>query len=256
MNLNAQFFSDLHIQREDDSRAVLFEATLKNLVGKSTHLFLVGDVFDLWISDRPYFQKRYARIVSALKNLQDHGTEIHLFEGNHDIHFGEFWQKEFGAQVHPAEAILNLGPWHVRVEHGDLMNLEDKGYLRLRWLLRTPLLKYFSHKASGEFIASFADPWSRSSRKASTKPAKNPQLQDARATRIREMMAKFAARVADQQKTDFIITGHTHVQQDQTFESRFGACRFINLGSWFDDPAYFELTDNGGTWRLADKNAE
>ena len=253
MNLCAQFFSDLHIQREDDSRAVLFEATLRKLIGRSSHVFLVGDVFDLWISDHTYFQKRYAKIINALKDLQNSGTEIHLFEGNHDMHFGQFWQKQFGATIHPDIFRTQLGPWSVRIEHGDLMNLDDIGYLRLRWLLRTPVLKFIGRHVTGEFIASFADPWSRHSRKASSpnRPGDH-QVSDRavqRAQSIRTMMNTFAKRIADETQTDFIITGHTHVQDDLSFESKTGNCRFINLGSWFDQPAYFELTENGGAWR-------
>jgi UDP-2,3-diacylglucosamine hydrolase len=263
MPLTAQFFSDLHIQREDDPRAVLFLEILKKLVGRSSHLFLVGDVFDLWIADRPYFQRRYAKIVEALQILRDTGTEIHMFEGNHDIHFGEFWRDEFKVNVHQNSWHTQLGPWQVRIEHGDLMNPDDTSYRLLRWFLRTPPVRWFGHSVSGEFIAGFADPWSRHSRKASLarESAAQPvgtmdEQAKARADRIRAMMHAFATRTALERPTDLIITGHTHVQDDFLFRSAQRTCRFINLGSWFDLPCYFELTEAGGAWRSVERVTE
>ncbi len=68
MVLNAYFVSDLHIGSPSDSRARLFLEFLKNLGGgeDASHLFLMGDIFDLWVAAHSYFVDKYQPITDEI----------------------------------------------------------------------------------------------------------------------------------------------------------------------------------------------
>lgn len=84
--MKAYFISDLHIKHEDKTKGLKLMEFLKNLPKDTTHLVLLGDIFDLWIGSHEYFIKKFSKIIAELKTISDRGVEIHYFEGNHDIH--------------------------------------------------------------------------------------------------------------------------------------------------------------------------
>jgi len=55
--VKALFVSDIHIIDFKEPRGLLFLNLLKRLKGYHdlTHLFLVGDIFDLWIANQSLF---------------------------------------------------------------------------------------------------------------------------------------------------------------------------------------------------------
>ena len=138
--LNAYFVSDLHIGSPAGPRAALFLDFLKNLSagGNVSHLFLMGDIFDLWVAAHAYFIVKYQSITDEIVRLRDAGVAIHYFEGNHDLYLKHYWGETIGLTVHEGPAYMDLGHVTVRIEHGDQMDPDDRGYRFLRWFLRTP----------------------------------------------------------------------------------------------------------------------
>jgi len=119
--IEAWFVSDIHIESMKDKKARALLAFLNSLgqTRKATHLFLVGDIFDLWIGPHEFFVNKFEPIVERLKELNQAGVQIHYFEGNHDLHLRKFWQGQIGIQVHAGPQRFQLGSLTVHVEHGD-----------------------------------------------------------------------------------------------------------------------------------------
>ena len=83
----AYFISDLHIVSPQDPRTALFIRFLRDVAddGDASHLFLLGDIFDMWLADHAYFVDRYRAVIDEIVRLKTRGIEIHYFEGNHDL---------------------------------------------------------------------------------------------------------------------------------------------------------------------------
>jgi UDP-2,3-diacylglucosamine hydrolase len=230
--LRAWFVSDLHILSADDSRYSRFKKFLEDrLQDGTTHLFLVGDIFDLWVGGHDFFSHRYSTVVDAIRRLVESKVEIHYFEGNHDLHLSDFWHKEIGVNVHREYQVFNFGSFRVRVEHGDQMNPEDTGYLILRKFLRTPPITWLAETLPGEVIQRIGNTMSRSSRKwtSSNFKARNENA-------IRKMIRAHAAKVYESQPFDLLISGHVHVQDDHQWSPRVGErARSVGLGCWLVD---------------------
>ena len=232
--LHAYFVSDLHLTSEDEPKARLFVRFLDKVKKKKgTHLFLVGDIFDLWIADHDCFKERYSQIVSLLVELKRSGVEIHYFEGNHDFHLEKFWQRDLNFTVHQGPQSFQLGPYRVRVEHGDEVNQEDRTYLWTRWFLRCGLVeKIISLSFLGWCWSWLGDKWSRQSRKYGQKK---------QSSKYREIILDKLRRYASHlEGVDFFISGHIHIR----FDEWVGSTRVINLGTWLDCPNYFLLSQN------------
>ena len=146
----AYFVSDLHLTTAEDPRTRLFERFLDDVAGdqQATHLFLLGDIFDLWIGSHDYFAQRFQRIVSAIDALRRRGIEIHYFEGNHDLHLQQFWEEKLSVNVHPGPISIEIAGRRLRLEHGDQMDPDDRGYIFLRWLLRMPQRRTPRHRST------------------------------------------------------------------------------------------------------------
>lgn len=234
--MKALFVSDIHITNRHDPRADSFLKFLNQIDPKQvSHLFLVGDIFDLWIADRRYFVEEYAEIIETLKELREKGVSIHYFEGNHDLDLRIFWEKELGVQVHDCAQYFKLGGKVVRVEHGDQMDPEDRGYLFLRWFLRTPLMVWL-----GRHLPDFVVRWlgwrmSAASRKYTS---------EVRSVSDEGAVAKVEAharRVFNEMPFDVFVSGHVHVLMDKVISVGDRSFRYVNLGTWLKKEFVLEL---------------
>ncbi len=238
--MKAYFVSDIHIQEPDDSRAQLFEAFLRALQEQPpTHLFLLGDIFDLWVADHQFFVQKYHGIIRSLKELLEKGVRIHYFEGNHDLHLERFWQNELGVAVHSGPETLFLGDLRVRVEHGDEMDPEDRGYRFLRFFLRTQPMKWLAHHLPTSLVVGLGKKSSAESRRYTTYT--HPADQE----EILSKLHRHALKVWSEEPFDLLICGHIHVREDVKLKVKDHEVRVVNLGTWLKDPTYFVVDEEG-----------
>lgn len=191
-----------------------------------TDLFLVGDIFDLWIADRRRFVREYSAIAEKVRELRLSGMRIYYFEGNHDLDLRLYWQHQIGVDVQSEAAFFDLNGLRVRVEHGDQMDPEDRGYLFLRWFLRTPVMIFL-----GRYLPNFIVDWigRRASEKSRTYTT---EVKSASDEQVREKIKKHSLRVYGENPFDVFISGHVHVPVDISGEK----FRCLNMGTWLKEP--------------------
>ncbi len=242
VSTKAWFLSDLHIREQSESNSqklLLFLHSLENGDRQATHLFLVGDIFDLWIYDHSYFVEKYQKIVNAIRVVASQGIEVHYFEGNHDLYLRKFWQQEVGVKVHDGPEFFNLGSVKVRVEHGDLMNPDDKGYLLLKRLLQSQPMKFIAKNIPGPGVSWIGERASRASRHYTSNQKKMHE------DSVKAFMHAYAERVVEDKTFDYLIAGHTHVDDEYSFSHNGEQVYSINLGSWFETQKVLCLDEKG-----------
>lgn len=233
----AVFVSDLHLSDSDEKNAQLFLRFLSHIErGGWTHLYLVGDVFDLWIADHSYFQDRFRPILEKLRELKQRGIEIHYFEGNHDLDLRPCFEKKLGCEVHESAYLTTLAGRRVRVEHGDEMDPDDRDYLFLRWLLRTPGMRWLGRHVPGKIVSLIGDTASKSSRRY-TSSVRESMTSD----EVDQKLLEHAKRAYQQNPFDILVGGHVHRKMDQILKRTDQDVRVINLGTWLHQPLVFEL---------------
>lgn len=237
--MRALFLSDIHLGDQDDPNFKILCRFLDEQLGQLTHLFLLGDIFDVWVGPHEYYYRKYQGVVDSLRRLRAAGTEIHFFEGNHDFALSGFWDTRVGATVHEGPAHFQLAGLKVRVEHGDQTNPFDLGYIRLRAFLRSGPLDFLIRNTPERFVAFVGETWSPLSRKKK-KPYVNEE--------VKKITHDFAAKLAQYDSFDLMVMGHTHMHEDFSFQVGGKSRRLINLGTWLERPRAFEISDAGTRW--------
>lgn len=231
------FVSDIHLGSMQDHRAQFFLNWLKAFKDKSqiTHLFLMGDIFDLWIAEHQYFIEKYQLIIKEIKRLKSLGVEIHFFEGNHDLYLTKFWQNQLGVVVHKQASLFEIEGKTFALEHGDQMDPEDRGYIFLRWFLRTPFMKFVAPRLPSRWIVKIGEEASQKSRKytSTVKSVSNEAAIKKFETHVQNRFNK--------EPFDYLVAGHMHINH-QVNSKNF---RAWNLGSWFDKGTILKISNNG-----------
>lgn len=244
--MEAWFLSDIHLKSVEERNGKILLRFLRSLLAQNPaniHLFLLGDIFDLWIGGHDYFVQKYQPLMDALKDLKSAGAKITYIEGNHDVHIEDFFQKQLGADVFVEAQYFDINGLRVRCEHGDLINLNDKAYLRYRGVIRHPLVKPLGTKLPGRFWGYVGNKMSQKSRKKSS--SYRSRNEDQLVTMIRAHVAH----AYSQKPFDYVISGHMHVFDDHVVEIDGQKVRSINLGSWFEKTVkVFRIKESQGEW--------
>ena len=232
----ALFVSDIHIQSAEDKNCLLFEKFLEKCTSlKPDILFLVGDIFDLWIADRDYFVREYAGVIDRIRALAAAGSKVYYFEGNHDLDLGVFWQEHLNVKVFEGPAYFDLLGRTVRVEHGDEMDPDDKAYLFLRWLLRTPAAKELGRRVPNPAVRWIGEKASRASRDYTS------YVKTISDSEVKTKFLRHIDVVHGEKPFDVLVSGHVHVSEDLTVERGGKSVRAFNLGTWLKEPLVLEM---------------
>ncbi len=127
---NALFISDLHLSPERASIITAFEDFLSCEARTANDLFILGDLFDVWVGDDQN-DAFVNRIVAAMRGLVEGGTRLWLMGGNRDFMIGQDFADAVGAALLSDPSVIALGEERVVLCHGD--TLCDRAHAYLRW---------------------------------------------------------------------------------------------------------------------------
>ena len=221
--MRIHFISDLHLEarRTDISRAFLH--WLKNDALNADALYILGDLFEVWIGD-DFSDDFTLSIVSALKALSDSGTDIFVMHGNRDFLLGEDFCIASGSQLLPDPSIINLDNQPVLLMHGDSLCTLDKEYIAFRQQVRNPQwVENLLSKPLNE-----RQQIARQLRDASQSSNQYKQ------TDIMDVTQEEVERVMEEHGVLHLIHGHTHRPATHTFKpghKQQTATRRV-LGDW------------------------
>jgi UDP-2,3-diacylglucosamine hydrolase len=218
------FVSDVHLNEPQSKRYGAFLRLLDKVLENReiTDFYLVGDIFDLWYGDRKIFKEMHK---SSLEKIEKIATQknVHYFEGNHDFQLGAFWKK-MGVKTYPRDAEFKINKQSFLISHGDLLDKENKEYLRLRWFFRTWLSRLLIKILPQSLLF-----WIGSSI-TTTEQKGEPSLEEQK-----KFLKNWSKWTQDLYKThpfDVFICGHYHFRTDFIFNE--GKARALNLGTWLD----------------------
>ena len=227
------FISDIHLGLQDkvteEKKEKLLVKFLRFAESNCDELFIVGDLFDYWFEYRRVYQKGYYRTLAALKDITERGIKLHYFIGNHDFLHRDFFSKEIGALMYhdPIEVTLNNKNFYIG--HGDGMVENDSGYRLLKMILRNKFTQWLYSLIHPDLGIALASGTSKTSRGYTAKKDYG------------EVDGLFeAARIKIDDGFDFVLFGHLHKRVFQEYKNG----KYINLGSWIDEPCYGIFSGN------------
>jgi len=175
------FISDLHLSPQAPGATRIFLDFLGGPARSAGHLFILGDLFDVWpgddcIDESPDGFNRM--IVDALRELTDSGVSLSVMHGNRDFLLGDEFARRSGAKALPDPYVLSLPGWQFVLAHGDRLCTDDTDYQAFRAQVRDPAWRVaFLNKPLAERQA-IASALRQQSEQAKREKLQAPRLMD------------------------------------------------------------------------------
>ena len=229
------FLSDLHLSPASPAAVAAFEAFARGPARNAAAVYVLGDLFDVWVGDDQLRSRFYRRIGQQLRAIHDAGAALYVARGNRDFLIGEGFAGATGATLLDERTVLDVGGAPTLLMHGDELCTDDVAYQQFRTRTRTPQWRawilskpYWQRRAIGLYLR-------LRSRRATAH--KDELIMDVSADAVTAAFRQYGVRR--------LIHGHTHrpARHELTVDG-VPRERFV-LAAWHDDGHYLEVDDAG-----------
>lgn len=233
------FVSDIHLGNRFLSNPMEAEKKmvcwLDNIKEDAVAVYFLGDVFDYWYEYKYVVPRGHVRFLGKLAELSDHGIEIHLFIGNHDIWMFDYLPEEIGAIIHRQPLTVELLGKNFFLGHGDEVGYRPFKYRFIQSFFRNRFNQFLYAGIHPRWTIGFARRWSLSSRKSGLAAEKLKNTQDRNANALEAFAKSYLQTHPD---IHFFMFGHLHLLLDKPLPP--SSARLLILGDWMQLFSYAE----------------
>ncbi|MET1081004.1 MAG: UDP-2,3-diacylglucosamine diphosphatase [Pseudomonas sp.] len=226
--------ADLHLEQERPDITRAFLHFLDERAKDAEALYILGDFFEVWIGDdaiSPFQQT----IATALRHLSDNGTAIYLMHGNRDFMLGQAFCRQAGCTLLSDPSRVQFNGETVLLMHGDSLCTQDLDYMRLRRILRNPLVLWILRHLPLKTRHKLARALRSGSREQTRQKAS--YITDVHPDEVPRVMAAHSVRT--------LIHGHTHRPAIHDLQVDGQPARRIVLGDWHEQGWAIQVDGNG-----------
>jgi UDP-2,3-diacylglucosamine hydrolase len=228
------FISDLHLSAERPDITQVFHSLLQTIAPESEALYILGDLFEVWLGD-DLIPPEYSESISELKKLADKGIPIYIMRGNRDFLFGPRFAELSGATLIEDPIIINLYGTDTLLMHGDTLCTDDIKYQEFRTMVRNPAFQQdFLSKTAAERIAIAKQ--LRDTSKSETN-SKSEEIMDVNVAAVIDAFT--------QHNVQNLIHGHTHRPATHKHQANGSLAIRIVLPDWYDTGSVLIYSDSG-----------
>ena len=224
MNQEILFISDLHISLEKPEITRRFLAFLQNRAPKAAAVYILGDLFDVWIGDDDPTPPNN-KIRKQLKQLTDSGTQVYLQQGNRDFLLGNKFCQDTGVTLLDDYQVIDLLGTPTLLTHGDLLCTDDLPYQAFRVKSHSPEWQQ-SVLSKPLLLRLLAARWYRI-RSYFHKRKKSHEIMDVNQNTVSKVMLDHNCLR--------LIHGHTHRPNVHNFEINGQPAQRFVLAAWSKD---------------------
>jgi len=226
--MKPRFISDIHLSEDSPHLTNAFKVFLDESKESCTHLFILGDLFEIWIGDddENSFNQEIKKI---LFDFTSNDPETFLMHGNRDFLIGEDFANEVGISILPDPHALDINGLKTIISHGDFLCTDDVDYIDFRNKVRSEeWQKDFLSKdiAERNEIAN--------SLRSDSKDATSQKSLD-----ITDVNIESTNNFLEENKPDIFIHGHTH---RPCIHKENSSVRAV-LGDWGDYGWYLAIDE-------------
>ena len=227
--MKPRFISDIHLSKDNPHLTDAFKTFLIESKEVCTHLFILGDLFEIWIGDDDD-NSFHQEIKTTLSEFTSNGPQTFFMHGNRDFLIGETFANEVGILILSDPYTLNINGLNVILSHGDFLCTDDVDYMDFRNKVR-------SEEWQKDFLSKSIDERNEiaNSLRSGSKDAtseKSLEITDANPEAINDFIQK--------NQPDIFIHGHTH--RPKIHESNL--FKRVVLGDWDKSGWCLSITEN------------
>jgi UDP-2,3-diacylglucosamine hydrolase len=228
------FISDLHLSGERENITNLFIDFLDKRASKADALYILGDLFEVWMGDDMILPD-YVPCINKMKQLTDNGLPLYVMQGNRDFLMAEQFSSLSGASLIDDPTVIDLYGTPTLLMHGDTLCTDDIDYQKFRTMIRDPLWqKDFLAKTSDERLAMAAKLREASKDAMSNKTM---DIMDVNQDAVEKAMLDHGIHQ--------LIHGHTHRPAIHNFMTNKQDMKRIVLGDWYEQGSVLVCDEKG-----------
>jgi UDP-2,3-diacylglucosamine hydrolase len=228
------FASDLHLSPARPRLVEAFHALVAGPARYAGALYLLGDLFDVWLGDDQLREPMAAEVARALAELPGLGVSVFLQPGNRDFLMGERFANACRATLLPDEVVHDVHGTRTLLMHGDLLCTDDIEYQRFRAYWQDPTRRdrllsrpYFVRRMAASAMRF-------GSRRATA--AKDEVIMDVNADAVAAVLRKH--------RVTRLIHGHTHRPAYHELVVDGHSCERWVLADWYRAASYLRIDAN------------
>jgi UDP-2,3-diacylglucosamine hydrolase len=227
------FISDLHLSENQPHLNALFEYFITHIACKAKALYILGDFFNYWFSDKqqsPFID----HTKSLLTTLVTQGIPVWLMVGNRDFMLGERFAGETGCTLLQDPSVIQIAQQRIVLTHGDMLCTDDISYMRYRRIIRSRPMLYLARHLPLCLLNTIA----QNIRKHSANTAPKPSSQLA-------INQHEAEKTCEAHKAQYLLHGHTHVAGEHQLHTTSEPATRLVLNAWEQQGHYLSWPDDG-----------
>ena len=221
------FASDFHFgapnRQASLERENKFIDWLDNIKHDAKEIYLLGDLFDFWFEYNTVIPKGYVRLLGKLAEINDSGTPIHFFKGNHDLWMFGYFKNELGIKVYNKPITKEWDGLKFFIGHGDGLGPGDIGYKLMKRVFTNPVSKWFFRWLHPDIGVSLGKYLSQKNKLISGD--ENVEFLGEQ----KEPSVVFSKSKLKEEHFDYLIFGHRHLPIEIPLNEK---AKYVNLGDW------------------------
>ena len=231
------FIADLHLQPESagaksvSTELTLFQRFIENCESDGEALYILGDLFEVWIGDDAGFS-HYPTAIETLKQLN---VPLFLLHGNRDFLIGDEFCAATGCQLLSQPTTIRCHDTDLLIAHGDQLCTDDVEYQQMRSLFQQP-------QWQAEFLA---QPIELRAQQAANLRDQSRTETHQKSAQIMDVNNQAVIDLLDQHQALTLIHGHTHRPAQHQHTTKLGEATRWVVGSWQQRGDYLRWDDNG-----------
>lgn len=237
------FISDLHLDTERPQITALFQAFLEKRVQPGDTLYILGDLFEVWLGDDAASPEQQS-LLRLMRATSLRGARMYFMHGNRDFLAGATFETMSGCRILPDPSVIYLDDEPVLLMHGDTLCTDDVEYQAWRARVRQPAFLNQFLSMPVEERRKVAEHYRAESERATS--SKSMEIMDANQGAIDAAMREHGVLR--------MIHGHTHRQATHDFDLDGATAQRIVLGDWYRTGSV--LIHDDGRYRLENFDAE
>jgi UDP-2,3-diacylglucosamine hydrolase len=226
--------SDIHLSASRPEMVAAFHRFLEREAAGAQALYLLGDLFDLWVGDDDPDVVNTAA-MDAIAALAARGVPVYLMHGNRDFLFGRHGARRANVTLIDDPTVVDFFGVRTLLMHGDLLCTDDHVYLEQRARYRRPWVLAAFRALPRSVRVSIGQHFRRKSERA--KQSTPREIMDVNAAAVGEVLRAHGY--------PRLIHGHTHraAVHEHVVDGR--VCERWVLGDWYRRGGYLRVTPEG-----------
>lgn len=234
MTQHIHFISDLHLTQDRPENTQRFLAYLESLDLTVSDLYILGDLFDVWVGDDDPTPPNNA-VKEALNKVTAKGVKVHFLAGNRDFLIGDAFFSATQVNCLEDECVIDLFGVKTLLMHGDLLCTDDVEYQQFRALTHNPLWQKEALSKPIEERLALAQHYRQESHL--NKKEKSAGIMDVNEHAVISTLEKHSVQR--------LIHGHTHRPDVHTHTANNQSAERFVLAEWDTSGSILDWSENG-----------